>query len=130
MEHEIEARRKETLDRESTRAGLVFRPDVDIVERENEFLVLADLPGADEEHVQVRLEEGVLRIDASLAVVPGEDWQLVHGEYRLGQYHREFRLSEHIDVERIRASMRDGVLELHLPKADRHRPRVIAVRGG
>jgi HSP20 family protein len=130
MEREIEVRGKEALGRESTRAGLVFRPDVDIVECEEEFLVLADLPGVDEEHVQVRLEDGVLSLDASLAVLPAEDWQLVHGEYRLGQYHREFRLSEHIDVERIRASMRDGVLELHLPKADRHRPRVITVRGG
>jgi HSP20 family protein len=54
----------------------------------------------------------------------------VHQEYRLGGYHRRFRLSDRIDAQRISATMRDGVLTLHLPKAERHRPRQIEVRAG
>lgn len=125
---EIEGRGKQTLERERTRPGFVFRPDVDIVERADAFVVTADLPGVDEEHVRVRLEEGVLFIDAELAVGPEPSWNPVYVEYRLGGYHREFGLSEEIDVDRISASMRDGVLELLLPKTERHRPRTIPVQ--
>lgn len=127
---EIQTREKQTVAREGTRPGLVFRPDIDIVEGPEEFLVFADLPGVDEEHVDVRLENGVLSIDGTLAVEPDVDWTGLHTEYRFGNYHREFNLSEAIETDGIEATMCDGVLELHLPKSDRHRPRQIEVRAG
>ena len=127
---EIEAREKQEVEREPTRPGFVFRPDVDIVERVDEFLVTADLPGVDEQHVDVRLENGLLSIRADLAVEPEPEWQPVYGEYRTGSYSREFTLSDRIDGNEIRASMKDGVLELHLPKTEKHRPRSIEVKPG
>ena len=48
----------------------------------------------------------------------------------MGSYYREFTLSDRIDVSRIEASMKDGVLELRLPKAEKHRPRSIEVKAG
>lgn len=129
-ERELESREKQTLEREGTRPGPIFRPDVDIVERADEFLVTADLPGVDENRVDVRLDRGILTIDAELSWSPESSWTPVHTEYRLGGYHREFRVSDEIDGEKISARMRDGVLELHLPKAERHRPRQIAVQAG
>jgi HSP20 family molecular chaperone IbpA len=119
---------RQSLEREGTRPGPVFRPDVDIVERQDEFVVTADLPGADGNTVQVRLEEGVLLLDADLATRPDADWTPVYAEYRPGGYHREFRLSDEIDPDRIQATMRDGVLELRLPKSERARPRQIKVQ--
>jgi HSP20 family molecular chaperone IbpA len=127
---EIETREKQEVEREQTRPGLVFRPDVDIVEQERGFTVTADLPGVDEEHVDIRLENGILAIRAELAVEPEAEWQLLYGEYRVGSYYREFALSDRIDVNGIEATMKDGVLDLHLPKAERHRPRSIEVRAG
>ena len=127
---EIETREKQEVEREQTRPGLVFRPDVDIVEQEGGFTVTADLPGVDEEHVDIRLENGILAIRADLAVEPEADWQPLYGEYRVGSYYREFALSDRIDVNGIEATMKDGVLDLHLPKAERHRPRSIEVRAG
>jgi HSP20 family protein len=127
---EIETREKQEIEREQTRPGIVFRPDVDIVERAGEFLVTADLPGVDEQHVDVRLENGNLAIHADLAVEPEPEWQPIYGEYRVGSYYREFALSDRIDVNEIKASMKDGVLELHLPKAEKHRPRSIEVKAG
>jgi HSP20 family molecular chaperone IbpA len=126
---EIQAREKQATPREGTRPGPTFQPRVDIVESPGEFIVTADLPGVDEQHVDVRLEQGVLSIDGTLAVQPDPDWTPLYGEYRLGGYHREFALSEEIDASGIRASMRDGVLELRLPKTERHRVRRIDVRG-
>lgn len=121
---------KQAVEREGVRPGPTFRPDVDIVERTEEFVLWADLPGVDERHVDVKLEDGVLSIDASLASQPDESWRPVYAEYRFGGYHREFRLSDAIDAQQIRASMKDGVLELHLPKTDKHRPRQIEVQAG
>jgi HSP20 family molecular chaperone IbpA len=125
---EIETRSKEAVPREQTRPGAVFRPDVDIVERGDDYLVTADLPGADDQHVSIRLEKGVLAIDADLAVLPDPGWTALYREYLPGGYHREFALSDAIDAEKIQASMRNGVLELRLPKAERSRSRTIEVR--
>ena len=125
-----EPREKRPMEREATRSELVFRPDVDIVEHPDAFLVTADLPGVDESHVDVRLEKGVLRLEAKLAVENDPSWTPLHTEYRTGGYQREFALSEHIDPEGIEASLRDGVLELRLPKAAAHQPRSVEVRAG
>ena len=125
---ELRTREKQHVEREGTRPGLVFRPDVDIVEQTDAFVVLADLPGVDDGHVNVHLEEGVLSIEARSAVEVDPSWTPLHEEYRVGGYRRQFHLSDGIDAHRIEARMRDGVLELRLPKAEKHQPRQIQVR--
>jgi HSP20 family protein len=124
---EMELRRKQALQQEGTRPGWIFSPDVDIVEGREEYLVTADLPGVGEEDVRVQLENGVLSIDAQPSVRPEEAWQPLHSEYRFGGYHREFAMGERIDAEKISAQMREGVLEIRLPKTKRHQPRRIEV---
>ncbi len=125
---ELQTREKQTVAQESTRPGPVFRPDVDIVERTDDFLVRADMPGVDGSQVEVRLEEGVLSIDATPSVKPDPAWTPVYAEYRIGGWHRRFSLPDRIDGERIRAEMKDGVLEVVLPKLEKHRPRRVEVR--
>jgi len=125
---ELEHRDKRPVEREGTRPGPVFQPDVDIVEQKDAFVVVADLPGADDQHVEVRLEDGLLSIDARLASEPEASWSPLHAEYRLGGYHREFSLSEAIDADAIEAHMTDGVLQVRLPKTSRHQPRRITVQ--
>lgn len=127
---ELQAPEKRPLPEERTRPGAVFQPDVDILENGDAYLVYADLPGVDEKRVQVRLEKGILRLDAEIATGPDEGWNPLHLEYRSGAFHREFRLSEEIDTDAVSASMRDGVLELRLPKAAHRQARTIAVQAG
>ncbi len=124
---ELQSREKQAIERETTRGGPVFRADVDIVERGDEYLVTADLPGVESSDVQVRLENGVLSIETTRGFAPEPGWSAVYSEYASGSFYREFRLSDEIDVNRISAKMRDGVLELHLPKAEAHRPRRIEI---
>lgn len=112
---------------EGTRPGPVYRPDADILERAEEYVVLIDLPGADEQSVQVRFDKDVLTIEASAAAAPDPAWTPRHVEYQPGAYAREFRIADGIEVEAIRASLKNGVLELHLPKTGRRRPRTIQV---
>lgn len=126
----LEQREKQQLEQEGTRPGLIFRPDVDILERPDAYVVYADVPGADDKSVDVRLEKGTVVIDARLAIFPEQDWSPVHTEYRMGGYHREFRISEDIDSDGVQANLRNGVLELRLPKTAERQPRRIEVQAG
>jgi HSP20 family protein len=128
QEQEIEPRDKRAVEREGIRPGPTFRPDVDIVEQKDAFVVVADLPGVDDRHVEVRLENGLLSIEASLASEPESAWTPLYAEYRLGGYRREFSLSEAIDPGAIDARITDGVLQVRLPKTTRHQPRRISVQ--
>jgi HSP20 family protein len=112
---------------EGTRPGPVYRPDADILEGADEYVVRVDLPGAEESSVQVRFEKDVLSIRGGAAPPAQAGWTGWHTEYEPGSYAREFRLADGIDVDSIQASLRHGVLELHLPKTGRRRSRAIPV---
>jgi len=130
MSDTLQAREKQELPEESTRPGFVFRPDIDILENRDGYVIYADLPGADDKSVDVRLDRGTLTLDARLATVPDSSWTPLHAEYRFGSYHREFRISEDIDPAGVAAKMQNGVLELVLPKSAERRPRAIQVQAG
>ena len=130
MNDTLQAREKQELAEESTRPGLMFRPDIDILENRDGYVIYADLPGADDKSVDVRLDRGTLTLDARLATVPDPSWTPLHAEYRFGSYHREFRISEGIDPAGVAAKMQNGVLELVLPKSAERRPRAIQVQAG
>lgn len=123
---EIQAREKAEVLTEDTRPGLLFKPDVDILEHPDAFVILADLPGASEESVDIHLEKGVLTLDARVTE-SNDDLQPRYAEYREGGYHRVFRISDEIDAAGVSAKMRDGVLELRLPKSAESKPRRIEV---
>ena len=126
----LQAREKQELQEESTRPGAVFRPDIDILENADGYVVYADLPGVDDKSIDVRLDRGTLTLDARLATLPETGWNPIHAEYRIGSYHREFRISEDIDTAGVSAKMQNGVLELVLPKSENRRPRAIQVQAG
>jgi HSP20 family protein len=126
----LETRGKHELQGEGTRPGPIFRPDIDILERSDGYVIYADLPGVDDRSVDVRLDRGTLTLDARLATLPEPGWTPLHTEYRFGSYHREFRISEDIDGSAVSAKVSNGVLELHLPKSAERQPRTIPVQAG
>lgn len=126
--HPLEARTKQELQDESTRPGPVFRPEIDILERADRFVIYADLPGVDEKSIDVRIDRGLLTLEAQLATVPDPGWHPLHTEYRFGSYHRDFRISQELDPNGVSATMRNGVLELTLPKSAARQPRAIPVQ--
>lgn len=130
QEQALEAREKHEVREEGTRPGPVFRPEIDVLEHGDGYVIYADLPGVDERSVRIRFDNGTLTLDAQLATHPGQDWSPLHTEYRVGSYYREFRLSDAIHVDAVAAKMRDGVLELQLPKTAQRQPRQIAVHAG
>jgi len=112
---------------EHTRSGCYFQPNVDIIERADELTVLADVPGAAADGIDLNFEDGTLTIHAK--VPPrNENVDFLVREYGVGDFYREFRVNETIDVGRISAELSDGVLALHLPKVEAAKPRKITVK--
>ncbi len=129
---EIEVRDKQEVEKtqgEATYEGPFFSPDVDIHATEDKLILLADMPGVAREDLEIDLREGVLTLLGRVGEAP-EGFQLVREEYRVGGFTRRFTLSDDIDGERIEASLKDGVLRLVLPKAEKALPRRIEVRAG
>jgi HSP20 family protein len=108
----------------------VYTPRCDIRETEEALIVVADLPGADRESVDITLDRGVLTLRASLAPEAHEGFQPLLIEYEPGSYERSFTLPDAIDQERVSATVANGVLTLTLPKATSARPRRIEVHAG
>lgn len=114
---------------ELTRSGQTYVPLVDIIERDEELLLLADVPGARADGVDINYERGTLTLHAR--VEPRQtDAHFVLQEYGVGDFVRTFQIGEGIDADKIRAEMTDGVLTLHLPKSQAARTRKIKVQGG
>jgi len=111
---------------EHTRSGRCYRPNVDILEKDNELVVLADVPGAKGDKINIKFEDGMLSIHAEVEPRPDDDDYLLC-EYGVGDYYRSFQVSEVVDASKITAEYADGVLVLHLPKTEAIKPRKIAV---
>lgn len=116
--------------RSEARPGLrTVAPAVDIYETDEGLVLLADLPGVPIEAVRLDVDKDVLTIAARLTgegLFPGE---AVYAELSPCEYYRAFALGEDLDPARISATMRNGVLELVLPKAERAKTRKIKVEG-
>jgi HSP20 family molecular chaperone IbpA len=112
---------------EHTRPGRTYVPSVDICETQDSLWLRADMPGVDENSVEVNVANGVLSIEGWVSVKEYENLQPVYTEYNIGNYSRRFTLSNEIDTTRITAKMINGVLELELPKAEKAKPRQITI---
>lgn len=120
-------KKQELTGNESTRPGRTYVPDVDIYETTDSLWLRADMPGVDEQSIEINVNDGVLSIDGQVSVQDYENLIPVYTEYNVGNYSRRFTLANTIDAERISARMKNGVLELELPKAEKAKPRRVAI---
>jgi HSP20 family protein len=97
----------------------VYRPAVDIVDAPNEMVVLADVPGVDETHLDITLDKSVLTIRGTVEPPSLEGQTPVRTEYGVGDFERTFTLSDDVSRDGIEASVKHGVLQLKLPKTAR-----------
>jgi HSP20 family protein len=106
----------------------VFLPPADIYETRDNIVVLAEMPGVAPDGVDITLERRVLTIRGRSATSEHAGHRRVYNEYADGDYERVFTLSENIDRDRIEATLKDGVLNLVLPKAESARARKIELK--
>jgi HSP20 family molecular chaperone IbpA len=100
-------------------------PPVDIYETPESLVVIADVPGIDPAHLEVRVDKNILTLRGqSQSQMLGD---LRYREYTLVSFFRQFELGEQIDQDGIRAELKQGVLTLTLAKAAKAQPRAITV---
>jgi HSP20 family protein len=127
---EIQKREAETPETgERTRERKVYTPAVDIIERKDDIVVVADMPGVDEQSVDITLEKDVLTIYGKVETDMPEKNVLYFSEYGTGDYQRAFTLTDKVDRDKIQASVKNGVLKIVLPKAETVKTKKIAVKG-
>jgi HSP20 family protein len=114
---------------ERTGMRRVFVPRVDIIERNGDITLLADMPGVNSDSVDITLEKNILTIRGTVEFERPEAYDLAYAEYAVGDYERTFALSDEVDRDRIEATVKNGVLRLLLPKAEAAKARKIAVKG-
>jgi HSP20 family molecular chaperone IbpA len=103
-------------------------PLIDIHEGPEGLILEADLPGVSENNLNVQLEDNVLTLHAKVTSPFPEGARVLHEEYRVSDFYRSFILSDEVERNKISAELRNGVLRLSLPKAERARTRRIEIR--
>lgn len=112
---------------ESARRDLV--PAVEVSETDDEYIVRAEMPGVNKDDVNVTLENGVLTISAETKSETEEKKgeRIIRQERRYGKFLRSLHLGTDIKEAKVKATYRDGVLSLTLPKAEEVKPKRINV---
>jgi HSP20 family protein len=103
-------------------------PAVDILESKDSYIIRAELPGMKKEDFNLEVKEGILTLTGERkADKPAEGVEYRHVERVDGKFVRSFSLPERVKQADIRATYRDGILEVHVPKAEELKPRQIEV---
>lgn len=106
----------------------VWYPYVDILESKEAYLIRAELPGMKKEDFNLELKDGVMTLGGEKKFEEPEDGVEYHrAERPSGRFVRSFYLPQTVKPDAIKASYRDGILEVYIPKAEEAKPRQIAV---
>ena len=111
-----------------SREIVTVTPMVDIFENDNEILLHADMPGVPKDDITVNIDNGRLEITGvrKLQQSGSPTWQ----EYGDVEFRRTFSVPQTIDVSLVNAEFKNGVLQLHLPKSEKSKPRMIEIKTG
>jgi HSP20 family protein len=109
---------------------VVHTPLIDIHEGPEGLVLEADLPGVSEGQLSIQLEDNVLSLHAKVDSPIPEGARVLHEEYRPGDFYRSFILSDEVERSKITAELKNGVLKLKLPKAERAKTRRIEIKTG
>ena len=105
-----------------------WAPAVDILETENELILKADLPEVKQDQIDIRVEDGTLTLRGERkfeAVKDGKGYHRIERSY--GAFSRSFLLPDTVQSDGVKATFKDGVLTVTLPKKEMAKPRQIKV---
>ena len=105
-------------------------PPVDVLEDESGITLYADLPGVPKDKLEVRTEGDMLIIEGEMGLEMPKGLEASHVEVSVPRYRRVFSLSRELDTGRLAAEFKQGVLKLHIQKAEHAKPKRVEVRAG
>lgn len=108
----------------------VYVPPTDIYELKDKIIVESDMPGVSEKNIDVTLEDDVLTLTGRQCECEPDGMELLHRGYAPGIFRRSFTLLTDIDVGKIKATAKHGILKVELPKSEKAKPRKITVKAG
>ena len=123
VQHKREVEKKQ----ETTVSWRTYLPVTDIFETDQALTVVLEMPGVGKDAVEVSVDDDILTIDGRIDYSKYEGLQPVYTEYNVGHYARSFQLSSKIEQGNISAELKDGVMTLVLPKAEKAKPRQIKI---
>ncbi len=112
------------------RPEVVLRPAVDVYETKEGVTLKADLPGVSPETLDVKVDNEELVIEGSVNLDVPDKMEARYAEIQSSRYRRSFSLSSDLDIDKVEAELKNGVLTLHIPKREELKPRKITVSAG
>ena len=125
---EIEKHENATSTPERVEQATYFTPLVDVIETGDGFVFQADLPGVKPGDLDVSYENGLVTIEGRVEPRQPAGHGYLWREYGVGHFYRQFSLGAAINADGIRAELKNGVLELHVPKAESDKTRRIEIK--
>ncbi len=126
---EIDKKEAETpIGVERSHSRRTYVPRVDIYAADDNFYLLADMPGVSQDGVDITLEKNQLTIRGRVENQDVDGYEPSYAEYRVGDYERTFVLSDTVDRDQIEAVLKNGVLRVSLTKSEIAKVRKIEVQ--
>ena len=111
-------------------AGSAY-PKVNVYEYEDKIGIIAEIPGLDKKQLEVSVEEGVLTISGDKhSAFENDGAKVLRRELKQSSFKRQFELGELLDGENIKASFKDGILSVSVPKVEPEKPKKHTVKIG
>lgn len=125
------AETKKSNDIEMTKDMIELTPATDIYEEKDSIVIVSDMPGVNQNSVDVSYEDDVVSLTGWQEVDETiKKYETIRKGFKKGVYKRSFSLLTDIDIEKISAKIRDGVLTVILPKSEKIKPKKIEVKVG
>lgn len=106
-----------------------WTPTADITENENEYQIMMDMPGMDKSDIKVSIQESRVSVQGERKTEEKEEKaDFIRQERYYGNFYRTFKLPEKVKEDEIKASFKEGVLKLLIPKAEVVKPKSIEVK--
>ena len=110
------------------RSDMALMPPVDVIEDSTGITLRADLPGVPKDKLKLHVEADTLTIEGEVSVMMPEGIEASYAEVSVPRFRRVFTLSKELDTGKVSAELKNGVLNLRIPKAEHAQPRRIDIK--
>lgn len=127
VKNDLDGALREILEKQEEQTAQTFSPQALTCENDDEFRIYLSLPFASKEKINVSLKENILSVEGESIFKKEGKSEVLRNEIPYGKFFRAFRLNQAVNGSAIKASYREGILEIILPKAQEAKPSRITI---